>query len=114
MRKPRQPASCSAFAIRAKAVSIPPGEWRVPVKQRRRPEGRWPEGFPDGAGNEKYRREVEPDGGALHGGDTRLEPRVCVRPPGGEPQFVPYHHPCGLDNREIATHPAILRVSDPV
>ena len=94
-------------------LSIQPGEWRVPVKLRRRLEGQWQEGFLDGAGNEKYRQEVNLDRSALHGGYTRLEPRVRVRPLGGEPQLVLYHHPYGLDGREIATHPAILRVSDP-
>ena len=94
-------------------LSIQPGEWRVPVKLRRRLEGQWQEGFLAGTGNEQRCHEVEIDRNALHGGYTRLEPRVRVRPLGGEPQLVLYHHPYGLDGREIATHPAILRVSDP-
>ena len=95
-------------------LSIQPGEWRVPVKLRRRLEGQWQEGFLAGTGNEQRCHEVKIDRSALHGGYTRLEPRVRVRPLGGEPQLVLYHHPYGLDGREIATHPAILRVSDPV
>ena len=94
--------------------SIQPGEWRVPVKLRRRLEGQWQEGFLAGANsNEQRCHEVEIDRRALHGGYTRLEPRVRVRPLGGEPELVLYHHPYGLDGREIATYPAILRVSDP-
>ena len=94
-------------------LSIQPGEWRVPIKLRRRLEGQWQEGFLAGAGNEQRCHEIAIDRSALHGGYTRLEPRVRVRPLGGEPQLVLYHHPYGLDGREIATHPANLRVLDP-
>ena len=94
-------------------LSIQPGEWRVPVTLRRRLENRWHQSFVAGASNEQRCSEIEIDRSALHGGYTRLEPRVRVRPLGGEPQLALYHHPYGLDGREIATHPAILRVSDP-
>ena len=94
-------------------LSIQPGEWRVPVALRRRLESRWHQSFLDGAGGGQRCYEVKLDRSALHGGYTRLEPRVRVRPLGGEPQLVLYHHPYGLDGREIATHPSILRVSDP-
>lgn len=94
-------------------LSIEPGEWRVPVTLRRRLEGRWHRSFLAAAGNEKYRQEVALDRSALHGGYTRLEPRVRVRPLGGEPQLVLYHHPYGLDGRQIATDPAPLLVADP-
>ena len=93
-------------------LSIQPGEWRVPVALRRRLEGRWHPGFLAGAGNEQWSHEVEIDRNTLHGGYTRLEPRVRVEPLGGEPQIVMYHHPYGLEGREIKTTPDILRVSD--
>ena len=93
-------------------LSIQPGEWRVPVTLRRRFEGRWHPAFLAGAGNEQWSHEVEIDRHALHGGYTRLEPRVRVQPLGGEPQIVLYHHPYGLEGREIKTTPGILRVSD--